>query len=743
VGRHLRFFQAYVPVEHMSKKRQLEAYKKESRAGANSQTLAHKGNRRDAINRTDIDCRTVQAPVHLDSNIRNVLEVRQEIVPLIFIPGIMGSRLRDKDGKKVWDPDSKIFMLCKFGLFWQNAKSRKEKLVGNAYNSEFLSVIEDDSRHNKKFKNVIDPTRIKRGWGGVGWSSYGKFLIALQTRQWEPPIDLAFNMPVYAFGYNWTACNGLAAEKLANYINRLLDSYTSKGRLCERVILITHSMGGLVARAACKQPGIADKILGVIHGVQPAMGSAAAYWRMKGGFERPHTIPELDKWQWLHNPSKTLYHKMETLLTKGYSFEIGTDIGLGNVTAWVLGSDGEEVTSLLGNMPGGLELLPNKWYRDNDGNKEWLVFVNPDGKKTQLPRSDPYEEIYRRKQEFYRLVNPKWLNPGRAKGQEEFERTDWNLYVKYLAQAETFHNGLGKKKVHHDTYQFYSTGIASADRVVFVRTLDTLAAKGKRLLEMVKNEWFDKAESTALDKTKEQLLRPLTKTAKQRLFLGLTWKDVVFHPEKVIDTAKRLPKTLGEVADLLKAGVSSFSGTMPMVRGVAGAVGKGLAVAAAKTTIGLLVRDTEWYINRGGYRDRVDNNLGPQRSAGDENQKVPPEAVYVITMTTPDGAGDGTVPESSARALDPAQNAKVKRDKKGKKIRRTFSIGDKAGVEADFVKKKAPRTEPKSPPDCDEAWFDRGHEPIYRSRSAQNITFAAIENLCRRRLEEHMRRGQP
>jgi hypothetical protein len=572
----------------------------------------------------------------------------------------------------------------------------------------------------------------------VAWSSYGNFLIALQNRQWEPMVQLNFSMPVHAFSYNWTACNSLAGQKLANFVLKTINYYSGKGRICEKVILITHSMGGLAARAACKHYGVQEKVLGIIHGVQPSLGSAAAYWRMKGGFERPHTIPELDNWQWLKNPSKMIRHKTETLLTKGYGFGIGTGVGLGNVTAWVLGSDGEEVTSLLGNMPGGLELLPTQNYRDNDGNKQWLVLVNPDGTKTRLPHSDPYEEIYRRKDVFFRLVNPNWLEPGSGGERMPGKMLPWDNYILYSRQAEQFHKKLGNY-LHHDTYQFYSTGIASADRVVFVRTLDTLAAKGKRLLEMVKNEWFDKAESTALDKTKEQLLRPLTKTAKQRLFLGLTWKDVVFHPEKVIDTAKRLPKTLGEVADLLKAGVSSFSGTMPMVRGVAGAVGKGLAVAAAKTTIGLLVRDTEWYINRGGYRDRVDNNLGPQRSAGDENQKVPPEAVYVITMTTPDGAGDGTVPESSARALDPAKNAKVKQDKKGKKIRQTFSIGDKAGVEADFVKKKAPRTEPKSPPDCDEAWFDRGHEPVYRSRSAQNITFAAIENLCRRRLEEHRR----
>src|SRR5690348_5941469 len=78
--------------------------------------------------RTDIDCRRIHKPIRLpDSNQRNLIEVQQEIVPIIFVPGIMGSRLRDENGRKVWDPDSKIFMLGKFGAFWQSAKSRKDR----------------------------------------------------------------------------------------------------------------------------------------------------------------------------------------------------------------------------------------------------------------------------------------------------------------------------------------------------------------------------------------------------------------------------------------------------------------------------------------------------------------------------------------------------------------------------------------------------------------------------------------
>lgn len=601
------------------------------------------------VHRAETDCRRIHDPISLpDSNLRNIIEVEREVVPIIFIPGIMGSRLRNKHGNKVWDPDATTFMLGKFGLRWQKATKRKATLVGCSFDSEYLSVIENEIDHNSRFASNGDKTRADRGWGGVAWSSYGDFLIALQNRKWDPLLSLCFRMPVHAFGYNWTACNSIAGEKLAAYINNITHSYAARKYKCERVILVTHSMGGLVARAACKIHNAEKQVLGIIHGVQPSMGASAAYWRMKGGFERPHTIPELDLWQWLKNPSKMVKHKTKTLLTQGCGFRMNLEVGTGNLTTWVLGSDGEEVTSLLGNMPGGLELLPNKGFRDNAGNPRWLVMTSTDGSNLTLPKSDPYKEIYRLQDKFYRLVNPEWLGAkANATSVLREDVSPWEKYLSYVSQAERFHDSLQTPGttdyyVHPDTYQFYSTGIASADHIVFVETSDSWSAKGKRLLDIIKSRW----------------------------------------PPKV----------------------------------------------ATSEAIGVLLRDTEWYINRGGYRDKVDGDQKPLAEHGKEL----PEVAYVITMQNPDGAGDGTVPESSARALDPFAAAAVKYTKKGEKIRRTFSIGDKAGVETEFVKKHVPRTRPQRPPDFDEAWFDRGHEPVYKTKSAQHITFTAIENMLRR-----------
>jgi hypothetical protein len=58
------------------------------------------------------------------------------------------------------------------------------------------------------------------------------------------------------------------------------------------VIIVTHSMGGLLGRALL-HPGYGNmlndknvKILGIYHNVMPTMGAASAYKRMRFGFQK-------------------------------------------------------------------------------------------------------------------------------------------------------------------------------------------------------------------------------------------------------------------------------------------------------------------------------------------------------------------------------------------------------------------------------------------------------------------------
>jgi pimeloyl-ACP methyl ester carboxylesterase len=84
-------------------------------------------------------------------------------------------------------------------------------------------------------------------------------------------------------GYNWLECCEKASRRLEQRIVWIIESWQALGRQCEQVILVTHSMGGLVARACAKR--VPGRIAGVIHGVMPALGAPAAYRRMTCGTE--------------------------------------------------------------------------------------------------------------------------------------------------------------------------------------------------------------------------------------------------------------------------------------------------------------------------------------------------------------------------------------------------------------------------------------------------------------------------
>jgi hypothetical protein len=239
---------------------------------------------------------------------------------------------------------------------------------------------------------------------------------------------------VYAVGYNWTASNLDSGQYLKDRIDAIIKKHKDKGETCEQVILVTHSMGGLVSRSACMLHGAKTQVLGIIHGVQPVTGAPVAYWRMKAGFERTGWWPK------------------------------------STLTAWVLGSDQKEVTALLGNMVGGLQLLPNRKYtpKTDDPPGRWLEVYGLDGNLEQsIPAQDPYEEIYEKRTGPLKLVTDRYLRPGASASKID---AMWGKYLNNLTQAKDFHQVLDLDK-HDETQPFYGTGTqhATVDRVRFFK----------------------------------------------------------------------------------------------------------------------------------------------------------------------------------------------------------------------------------------------------------------------------------
>jgi hypothetical protein len=221
--------------------------------------------------------------------------------------------------------------------------------------------------------------------------------------------------PVWAFGYNWLQSNAISATELIEFIKgTVLPSYEGEYfRHQGKVILVTHSMGGLVGRWAATQIE-PDLFLGVVHGVCPMAGAPIVYRRFRAGTE--YGFLEIPQW--------------------GF--------------AQLAGNDAEKFTPEMVSTEGPMQLLPTLFYPMG-----WLHFKQKGKEFARLPKEDPYEEIYKKTVDEYwwGMLDPKLMDPAgllRDKGKDPL-RTAWQT----IDNAKAFQITLGRQ-VHPNTYGYYS-----------------------------------------------------------------------------------------------------------------------------------------------------------------------------------------------------------------------------------------------------------------------------------------------
>jgi len=414
----------------------------------------------------------------------------KRVLPIIFLPGIMGSNLRmsaqrqrelRRNDNIAWRPDTLgVTNVSKnAGTPPDERQVRLDPLqtTVDIYDPAGPSDVSGDGRHaNVELGDSLnspllmdDPPTAKnrrtavqkareRGWGEVFFKSYGELLQHLESRlnntfsggkvrqewrdvvgvdpqAWNPDLRLPQQaltedelkkvatgcwFAVYAFGYNWLQSNGDSAKIIAKRINKVIDDLNGSGYQCKQVIVVTHSMGGLVGRALVHPAygNLQDKVLGIVHGVMPAIGAPAAYKRMRAGFEDPGVMS---------SPQESLAAK-------------------------VAGNYGDEVTAVLANAPGALQLLPSESY----GNGWLRVRHNGRDLETWPKQGDPYREIYKLRGKWYALFREDWINPSGNtpdQGGGTFERT-----CRFLDQARQFHQTIA------GTYHLNSYAHYGADR---------------------------------------------------------------------------------------------------------------------------------------------------------------------------------------------------------------------------------------------------------------------------------------
>jgi hypothetical protein len=324
---------------------------------------------------------------------------------------------------------------------------------------------------------------LRRGWGTVGWNTaYCDVLPYLertlryltyaqsaqdtqqvkevrkmleQVNEYFPAAALdtgvlnqyletskAYHYPVFAIGYNWLQSNGDSADyafqrvqDIIEYVKAPRRSQADSGEIddlpkaadgfglglsCEDgIILVTHSMGGLVARSLSKKHGaelaaMNAPIRGIVHGVQPCNGSGTLYYRLRAGWE-----------------------------------------GFGGK---VIANTGPLLAPLLGGAPGGMELAPNQyygfgWLRVHDKTTGELVFSLP---KQTGGSCDPYGDIYLEKDAWWRLTEPELIAPDAPNGEnrEQVLQDSWDKYERVVETAQNFHEGLDGY-FHPNSYVHY------------------------------------------------------------------------------------------------------------------------------------------------------------------------------------------------------------------------------------------------------------------------------------------------
>jgi hypothetical protein len=184
--------------------------------------------------------------------------------PIVFLPGVMGSRLYFPGPGLFWDPDSTWRMLRWAPLLRRTDDDNRRDLHAR----EPAGVVIDAPN-----RGVTDD-EVALGWGGVVWSFYGDYLRLLR--------GLAAGGKAFALGYDWRQDIRWLGEYAADKMWAALDATGA-----DRLAVVTHSMGGLVARAALRHdPSLVARVAKLVHVCQPAAGAVILYRRLFTGLVR-------------------------------------------------------------------------------------------------------------------------------------------------------------------------------------------------------------------------------------------------------------------------------------------------------------------------------------------------------------------------------------------------------------------------------------------------------------------------
>ena len=164
---------------------------------------------------------------------------------VVILPGVMGSVLQ-KDGKDVWNLSGQTLsrMINVFGNRFQDLKLLGDDIAGGD--------IEDGIKPTR----LITDTSLLPGSSGFGKIVDGYNRLSAQITKnfdvtegniYDDPDEAAANF--YHFPYDWRRDNRANANILKRLLDKRLHRWReSSGNSDAKVILVAHSMGGLISR---------------------------------------------------------------------------------------------------------------------------------------------------------------------------------------------------------------------------------------------------------------------------------------------------------------------------------------------------------------------------------------------------------------------------------------------------------------------------------------------------------------
>jgi len=336
--------------------------------------------------------------------------VKKRVIPVIYVPGIFGSRLarpgNHAKANYVWDPDAKGPITKTYaksiwsGFFQRNwdddeINKKVDRLhdsnarVMNDYDDKAKQPLMDAIKTSKHFQQEIAQAshnhqhpadqqplldavyqrRAQRGWFGL-LADYAPLLEAIELIE-----DEHFIYRCYGAGRDWRNDLALEAAELQQDIDRIraIGDYPELGTKgvhydagSENPIVVTHSQGSLIARYASEVLGANNNIHGMVHLNQPTTGSPVLYRRFIFGAKQERVLA--------YTPTRIK----------------------SNIFAEIIGTSAYHFTRM-GNLPGVYALLPTNDYEHQGGaagatNAPWLT-TEP-GHLKPATINDVYDDIY-------------------------------------------------------------------------------------------------------------------------------------------------------------------------------------------------------------------------------------------------------------------------------------------------------------------------------------------------------------